>query len=67
MPATPQAALAQMVQQALPRQTSVVALTLALSAAVGRVALPPAVAKAAQQVLGQRMALDGADIDGPAL
>src|SRR5690606_32431048 len=64
---SPQAALAQMVQQALPRQTSVVALTLALSAAVGRVALPPAVAKAAQQVLGQRLALDGADIDGPAL
>jgi len=64
---SPQAALAQMVQQALPQQNSVVALTTALGAAMGRVALPQAVVKAAQQVLGQRLALDGETLDGATL
>ncbi|WP_165603180.1 flagellar hook-length control protein FliK [Devosia elaeis] len=54
----PQAALGQMVQQALARQDSVVGLTTALTQAVGRLALPAEVAKAAQQVLGQSLALD---------
>jgi hypothetical protein len=61
---SPQLALAQMVQQALPRQDSVVGLTNVLSGLVGRVSLPEPVAKAAQQVLGQRLSLDGGKIDG---
>lgn len=59
-PATsPQQALAQMVQQALPRQNSVLALTVALTSALGRAGLPEPVAKAAQQVLARQTVLDG--------
>ncbi|MBE7731812.1 flagellar hook-length control protein FliK [Devosia faecipullorum] len=65
--ANPQAALTQMVQQALVRQDSVVGLTTALTHIVGRVALPEAVMKAAQQVLAQRLSLDGGGPDGAAL
>lgn len=54
----PQVALGQMVQQALARQDSVVGLTTALTQAVSRLALSAEVAKAAQQVLGQSLALD---------
>lgn len=57
-------ALTQMVQQALPQQTSVVALTTALSAVMGKIALPEPVLKAAQQVLGQRMDFDAGKLDG---
>lgn len=58
-PASPQQALAQMVQQALPRQNSVLALTTALTTALGRAGLPEPVAKAAQQVLARQTVLDG--------
>ena len=66
-PASPQAALAQMVQQALPRQDSVVGLTTALSSVMGKFALPEPVAKAAQQVLASRLSLDGAQVTGAVL
>lgn len=66
-PAQPGAVLAQMVQQALPRQDSVIGLTTALANVVGRVALPDAVVKAAQQVLGQRLTLDRGKLDGATL
>jgi hypothetical protein len=65
--ATPQAALAQMVQQSLPRQDSILGLTTALTAIAGKVALPEPVAKAAQQVLGQRLQLDGVKLGGAAV
>lgn len=64
---SPQAALTQMVQQALVRQDSVIGLTTALTHIVGRVALPEAVMKAAQQVLAQRLSLDGGGLDGATL
>lgn len=64
---SPQAALAQMVQQALPRQDSMVGLTTALTAAVSTFVLPEPVAKAAQQVLAGRVALDGQQVTGAAL
>jgi len=66
-PVSPQAALAQMVQAAVPRQGSVVALTTALTAIVGRVALPEPVLRAAQQVLGQQLNMDGPKLDGASL
>ncbi len=66
-PASPQAALSQMVQQALARQDSVVGLTTALTQVVARVALPEPVMKAAQQVLAQRLSLDGGGPDGATL
>lgn len=66
-PANPQAALAQMVQAAVPRQGSVMALTSALTAIVGRVALPEPVLRAAQQVLAQQTAIDGPRFDGASL
>jgi Flagellar hook-length control protein FliK. len=47
-----------MVQQALPRQDTILGLTTALTAIAGRVALPEPVAKAAQQVLAVRLNLD---------
>lgn len=65
--ATPQAALAQMVQAAVPRQGSVMALTTALASISGKVVLPEPVARAAQQVLAGRIAIDGARFDGNAL
>lgn len=61
---TPQGAIAQMVQQSLPRQDSIVGLTTALTAIAGRVALPEPVAKAAQQILAARLPLDGAKLTG---
>lgn len=66
-PATPQSALAQMVQASVPRQGSITALTTALSAIAGRVVLPEPVARAAQQVLAGRVAIDGPRFDGAAL
>lgn len=63
----PQAALAQMVQLALPRQDSILGLTTALSALAGRVALPEPVAKAAQQVLATRLNIDPSGFSGAAL
>lgn len=67
MPATPQAALAQMVQAAVPRQGAVTNLTAALTAIAGRVALPEPVLRAAQQVLAGRVAIDGSRFDGTIL
>lgn len=66
-PATPQAALAQMVQISVPRQGPVTALTTALSGIAGRVVLPEPVARAAQQVLAGRVAIDAPRFDGTAL
>lgn len=66
-PATPHAALAQMVQAAVPRQGAVTNLTAALTAIAGRVALPEPVLRAAQQVMAGRVAIDGARFDGAIL
>lgn len=66
-PATPQAALAQMVQASVPRQGSVTALTTALTNIAGKVMLPEPVARAAQQVLAGRVAIDAPRFDGSAL
>ncbi|WP_224702266.1 flagellar hook-length control protein FliK [Devosia aquimaris] len=63
----PQAALAQMVQAALPRQNSIASLTAALTAVAGKVALPEPVIRAAQQVLANRVVLDGGKLNGAAL
>ena len=65
--AAPQAALAQMVQVSVPRQGPVTALTTALSGIAGRVVLPEPVARAAQQVLAGRVAIDAPRFDGAAL
>ena len=66
-PATPQAALAQMVHASVPQQGSVTALTTALASIAGKVVLPEAVARAAQQVLAGRVAIAGPRFDGSAL
>ena len=66
-PATPQAALTQMVQSSIPSQGSVTALTTALSSIAGKVMLPEPVARAAQQVLAGRVAIDGSRFDGASL
>ncbi|MHA6692601.1 flagellar hook-length control protein FliK [Devosia sp. A449] len=66
-PATPQAALAQMVQASVPRQGAVTNLTAALTAIAGRVVLPEPVLRAAQQVLAGRVAIDGVKFDGASL
>lgn len=66
-PASPQAALAQMVQISVPRQGPVTALTTALSGIAGRVVLPEPVARAAQQVLAGRVAIDAPRFDGTTL
>lgn len=65
-PTTPQAALAQMVQTSAQRQGSVAALTAAVTAIAGKVALPEPVARAAQQVLAGRLSLN-APLDGATL
>jgi hypothetical protein len=66
-PAALKAAVSQMVHAAVPRQVPVVALTAALTAVLGKVALPEPVVRAAQQVLGGQVALDSQDFDGAAL
>ncbi|UXN69571.1 flagellar hook-length control protein FliK [Devosia neptuniae] len=65
-PTTPQAALAQMVQTSAQRQGSVAALTAAVTAIAGKVALPEPVARAAQQVLAGRLSLN-APLNGATL
>lgn len=67
MPATPQAALAQMVHAAVPRQGAVTNLTTALAEIAGKVMLPEPVARAAQQVLAGRVAIDAPRFDGATL
>lgn len=64
---TPQAALSQMMQVAIPRQGPITALTTALSTIAGKVVVPEPVARAAQQVLASRLPLDGARFDGSTL
>jgi hypothetical protein len=66
-PATPQAALAQMVQTSIPSQGSVTGLTTALASIAGKVVLPEPVVRAAQQVLAGRVAIDAPRFDGAAL
>lgn len=67
IPSTPQAALSQMVQAALPRQDSIASLTVALTGLVGKVALPEPVMRAAQQVLARQVQLQGGKLDGQTL
>src|SRR5690606_9766283 len=67
MPSTPQAALAQMVQTALPQQNSLVGLATALNTIAGRVALPEPVARAAQQILNNQINIGGGRLDGGTL
>lgn len=64
---TPQAALSQMVHASVQQQGSVTALTSALTAIAGKVVLPEPVAKAAQQVLAGRVAIDASKFDGAGL
>src|SRR5690606_1957354 len=66
-PATPQAALAQMVLAAVPRQAPISHLTAALTAIAGKVVLPEPVVRAAQQVLAGRVAIEGGRFDGATL
>lgn len=66
VPMTPQAALTQMVQASVQRQDSAATLMTALSAIVGKVALPEQVMRAAQQVLAGRVSLDSS-VDGAKL
>jgi hypothetical protein len=56
-----------MVQASVPRQGSVTALTIALSGIAGKVVLPEPVARAAQQVLAGRVAIDAPRFNGSAL
>ena len=67
VPATPQAALTQMVQTAVQRQDSAATLMTALTAIVGKVALPEQVMRAAQQVLAGRVSLEPSGLDGAKL
>ncbi len=64
---TPQQALAQMVQAALPRQGAATALTATLTALVARTGVPEPVMKAAQHLLSSRMELGGTTLTGAAL
>ncbi|MBN9332922.1 MAG: hypothetical protein J0I64_05565, partial [Devosia sp.] len=67
-PATPQtAALAQMVQQALPSQGSIGAVTGMLAATVGKLGLPEPVLKAARQILGNQLVSENGKVDAGAL
>lgn len=66
-PATPKAALAQMVQVSLPRQDSAAGLTTALSSLAGKVGLPEPVMRAVQRVLAAQVSLEGGKLDGSAL
>lgn len=67
LPGPQAAALAQMVQQALPGQSSIGALTGMLAAAVGRAGLPEPVLKAARQILDNQLTARDGKIDAGAL
>lgn len=67
LPASPQAALAQMVHASVPQQGAVTGLTVALTTIAGKVVLPEPVARAAQQVLAGRVAIDAPKFDGSTL
>lgn len=65
-PPSAQPVLAQMVQQALPVQSSLAGVTSMLTALVAQANMPEPVLKAARQVLGNQLTLDG-KIDAAAL
>lgn len=67
LPGPQAAALAQMVQQALPGQGSIGALTGMLAAAIGRAGLPEPVLKAARQILDNQLTARDGKIDPGAL
>lgn len=67
LPGPQAAALAQMVQQALPGQGSIGALTGMLAAAVGRAGLPEPVLKAARQILDNQLTAPNGKVDAGAL
>lgn len=67
LPGPQAAALAHMVQQALPGQSSIGALTGMLAAAIGRAGLPEPVLKAARQILDNQLTVRGGTIDAGAL
>ena len=67
LPMTPQAALAQMVQAALPRQDSVAALNATVTAVLGKVPLPEPVVRAARQVLAGQIDLGTVKLEGATL
>lgn len=68
LPPSPQAAaLAQMVQQALPAQGSLSAVTNLLTAAIGQAGLPEPVLKAARQILGNQLTTENGKVDAAAL
>lgn len=68
LPTTPQAALAQMVPDALAKQNSLAPLLMSLATMVARQgALPEPVLRAAMQVLAQRIALPAGGLTGDAL
>lgn len=65
---TPQAAaLSQMVQQALPAQVSLGAVSGLLAAVVGKVAMPEPVLKAARQLLANQLSATDGKVDATAL
>ena len=66
-PATPQAALTQMVQAAVQRQDSITSLTTAITAIAGKVVLPEPVIRAAQQVQAGRLPIAGPNLTGATL
>ena len=67
LPNSPQAALSQMVHQEVQRQDTMQALTTALTAIAGRVALPEPVLRAAQAVLAGQVPLSEGALDGAGL
>ena len=64
---TQAAALGQMVQRALPTQSSLGALTGVLSATIGQLALPEPVLKAARQVLDNQLVAPDGKVDAAVL
>ncbi|NGP17570.1 hypothetical protein [Devosia aurantiaca] len=62
-----QTALAQMIQQALGAQDSIVGLTSALTAAAGKTALPEPVLQAAQQIIAHQLQLNSGKLNGAAV
>lgn len=68
LPPSPQAAaLTQMVQQALPAQGSIGAVTSLLAAAIGHAGLPEPVLKAARQILGNQLTTENGRVDAGTL
>lgn len=67
IPTSPQAAVAQMVQSAAPRQDSIASLMTALSAVAGRIDVPEPVARAMGQVMAGQLAIDSGTLDGRGL